>query len=86
MARNWMAIRVELEGGRGIECQPRPGRVLLVGPRHTFADLATAIDTAFGRWDLAHLHESHRSRSGGWGWIPDQYGRHTEDDDEEAEP
>ena len=24
---------------------------------HTFADLATAIDRAFARWDLSHLHE-----------------------------
>lgn len=25
-------------------------------PSHSFADLAYAIDTAFARWDLAHLH------------------------------
>lgn len=24
---------------------------------HTFADLAVAIDRAFARWDLSHLHE-----------------------------
>ena len=28
---------------------------MLVGPSHTFADLADAIDTAFARWDRAHL-------------------------------
>lgn len=30
--------------------------MFLVGPRDTFTDLADAIDSAFGRWDLAHLH------------------------------
>lgn len=29
---------------------------MLVGPRHTFAHLAEAVDAAFARWDLAHLH------------------------------
>ena len=28
----------------------------MVSPRHTFGDLAEAIDAAFARWDLAHLH------------------------------
>jgi hypothetical protein len=52
-----LAIDVELLGGRGIECDPAPGRVMIVGPSHTFAQLARAIDAAFGRWDLSHLHE-----------------------------
>ncbi len=30
---------------------------MLVGPMHTFKDLAHSIDAAFARWDLAHLHE-----------------------------
>lgn len=55
MARTWLSIRVELVGGRGEDLWPYPGRVLLVGPSHTFADLASAIDTAFARWDRAHL-------------------------------
>jgi hypothetical protein len=29
--------------------------VFTVGPAHTFADLARAIDNAFARWDLSHL-------------------------------
>jgi hypothetical protein len=29
---------------------------MIVGPRHTFADLAVAVDQAFARWDLSHLH------------------------------
>jgi hypothetical protein len=33
---------------------PYPGRVFAVGPAHTFADLARAIDSAFARWDLFH--------------------------------
>jgi Plasmid pRiA4b ORF-3-like protein len=28
----------------------------MVGPRHTFADLAEAVDLAFARWDRSHLH------------------------------
>jgi hypothetical protein len=146
-----MTILVELLGGGGIDCNPPPGRTMLVGPRHTFADLASAIDQAFARWDLSHLHlfeladgrlvgepspEWERDvvdettlalasalRVGdsfsyvfdlgdnwrhdceveatdvdpedaygivptepvpiwGWGWIPDQYGRRTRDDDD----
>jgi hypothetical protein len=57
MARTWLSIRVELlSGGRIPQLHPAPGRVLIVGPRHTFADLAMAIDAAFARWDLSHLH------------------------------
>jgi hypothetical protein len=52
----WLQIQVELEGGAGIECDPPPGRVIVVGPGHTFLQLAETIDDAFARWDLAHLH------------------------------
>jgi hypothetical protein len=55
MARRWFSIRVELLGGRGEQLWPYPGRVFAVGPAHTFADLARAIDMAFARWDLSHL-------------------------------
>lgn len=55
MARRWMSVRVELLGGRGEQLWPYPGRVFAVGPAHTFADLARAIDMAFARWDLSHL-------------------------------
>lgn len=34
---------------------PRPGRVFAAARSHTFAALADAIDTAFARWDRAHL-------------------------------
>jgi hypothetical protein len=50
-----MSVRVELLGGRGEPLWPYPGRVFAVGPAHTFADLARAIDNAFARWDLSHL-------------------------------
>ena len=56
MAPTWLQIRVELEGGRDIECEPPPGRVFIVGPKHSFAQLAEAIDLAFARWDASHLH------------------------------
>jgi hypothetical protein len=57
VARTWFAIEVELVGGRGLVCDPAPGRVMNVGPSHTFAQLAEAIDAAFARWDLSHPHE-----------------------------
>ena len=57
MARTWLQVRVELLGGRGVECDPPPGRVFIVGPSHSFEQLAQAIDAAFARWDLSHLHE-----------------------------
>lgn len=41
----------------GEELVDPPGRDLLMSSAHTFADLATAIDRAFARWDLSHLHE-----------------------------
>lgn len=56
VARTWLQIRVDLEGGGGIECEPPPGRIFIVGPGHSFAQLAEAIDASFGRWDLSHLH------------------------------
>ncbi len=59
MARSWLSIRVELVEGRGERLWPRPGRIFAAARRHTFADLATAIDDAFARWDRAHLHEFH---------------------------
>ena len=41
----------------GDELVDPPGRDLLVSSAHTFAELANAIDRAFARWDLSHLHE-----------------------------
>jgi Plasmid pRiA4b ORF-3-like protein len=37
--------------------EPSPGRIFIVGPSHTFCGLAEAINAAFARWDLSHLHE-----------------------------
>ena len=56
MARTWLRIRVELLGLGGIVCDPPPGRIFIVGPSHTFEQFAEAIDAAFARWDLSHLH------------------------------
>ncbi|MDE1672024.1 IS1096 element passenger TnpR family protein [Nocardia gipuzkoensis] len=36
---------------------PRPGRIFAASRGHTFAQLATAIDDGFARWDRSHLHE-----------------------------
>ena len=57
VARTWLKIKAELLGGGGITCDPPPGRVFIVGPGHTFEQLAHAINAAFARWDLSHLHE-----------------------------
>lgn len=57
MARTWLSIRVDLIEGRGEHLWPRPGRIFAAARSHTFADLADAIDDAFGRWDRAHLHD-----------------------------
>ncbi len=56
-ADRWLVLRVVLRGRRGDELTHPPGRDLLIRTSHTFAELATAIDQAFGRWDLSHLHE-----------------------------
>ncbi|MBY5162113.1 UPF0158 family protein [Salsipaludibacter albus] len=56
MARSWLMIRVELVGGRGEYWWPRPGREIVARRTSTFRELARAIDAAFGRWDLSHLH------------------------------
>jgi hypothetical protein len=50
-------VRAILVSKGGEELVDPPGRDLLVSSVHTFADLATAIDRAFARWDLSHLHE-----------------------------
>jgi hypothetical protein len=57
VARTWLQIRVDLLGGAGFELKPAPGRIFIVGPAHTFEQLAEAINQAFARWDLSHLHE-----------------------------
>ncbi len=61
MARTWLSIQVDLVSGRGEELWPRPGRIFAAAPSHTFEQLATAINLAFARWDLAHLHEFTRA-------------------------
>jgi hypothetical protein len=52
-----LQIQVDLLGTAGGDLQRPPGRVLILGPGHTFAQLADAINQAFARWDLSHLHE-----------------------------
>ena len=56
MARTWLSIRPDLVDGGGRTLWPRPGRVFAAARSHSFAQLATAIDDAFARWDRAHLH------------------------------
>lgn len=47
MVRGWFALRVKLESSRGMDLNPQPGRIMLVGPHHTFKDLAEEIDRSF---------------------------------------
>jgi hypothetical protein len=56
LARTWLQVEVVLAGAAEDERRD-PGRVFLVGPKHTFGQLADAINAAFARWDLSHLHE-----------------------------
>ncbi|MBW3578999.1 MAG: plasmid pRiA4b ORF-3 family protein [Actinobacteria bacterium] len=57
MARTWLSIRVDLvDGMHAHALWPRPGRLMLARPGMTFRMLADAINDAFARWDLAHLH------------------------------
>jgi hypothetical protein len=58
VARTWLVITVELvSGGMREDLWPRPARTFVASRSHSFEQLAEAIDDAFGRWDLAHLHE-----------------------------
>jgi hypothetical protein len=52
-----MIVRVVLARHAGEGLVDPPGRDLLASASHTFAQLAAAIDRAFARWDLGHLHE-----------------------------
>jgi hypothetical protein len=56
-ALRWSIVRVILASKGGEELANPPGRDLLVSSAHTFAEMASAIDRAFARWDLSHLHE-----------------------------
>ena len=57
---------MDLVAGRGEILRPAPGRVMLVPPIATFADLGLGVDLALGRWDVT------RRRSFRTGW----HGRH----------
>jgi Plasmid pRiA4b ORF-3-like protein len=73
VARTWLAIRVDLLGGRGQALDPAPGRIFLVGPSHSFEQFAEAIDAAFARWDLSHLHEFELSDGRRVGYLDDEF-------------
>lgn len=53
----WLSVQVELIEGRGEHLWPRPGRLFAAAASHSFAQLATAIDDAFARWDRSHGDE-----------------------------
>jgi len=57
MTDRWLVIRVELLFGAAEEFDPPPGRDFLVAAYDTFGELADAINSAFARWDVSHLHE-----------------------------
>jgi len=74
VARTWLRIRVDLMDGRGRELDPPPGRVMIVGPSHTFEQFAGAINVAFARWDLSHLHEFELADGRRIGFPDDEFG------------
>lgn len=51
----WISVGVTLLSRGDCLLQAPPERALVASPRHTFADLALAIDDAFGRWELGRL-------------------------------
>jgi hypothetical protein len=53
---DWLTVRVVLVGRADEPLDAQAGRVLLVRADHTFAELAEAVDVAFGRWDLTPSH------------------------------
>jgi len=53
----WISVGVMLRSGGDRVLQAPLERALVASPRHTFADLALAIDDAFGRWELGHRRE-----------------------------
>jgi Plasmid pRiA4b ORF-3-like protein len=68
----WLAIRVDLVAGHGEMLWPRPGRIFAAARAHTFAQLATAIDDAFARWDRSHLHQFTRADGSELGMPSDE--------------
>lgn len=74
MARTWLRIRVDLLGGRGERCTPSPGRIFIVGPDQSFQQFADAINAAFARWDLSHLHNFELADARLIGYPDDSYG------------
>lgn len=57
MARDWLLVRVELICAGELEEAATEVRTLLVGPGHTFGQLAEAINLAFARWGLGCTFE-----------------------------
>jgi hypothetical protein len=55
-SKTWLKLKVVLVSGRAEELDPPPGRVMLASASHSLAQLAEAIDLAFARWDMSHLH------------------------------
>jgi len=74
MARTWLQIKVDLLGGGGVRCDPPPGRIFIVGPSHTFEQFANAINAAFARWDLSHLHHFELANERLIGYPDDSFG------------
>jgi hypothetical protein len=79
----WIVLRISLVARGGESLSHPPGRDLLASSSHTFADLGAAIDRAFARWDLSHLHEFRFSDGRVIGMADtDEFGDHENEIDE----
>lgn len=61
-----------------------PGRIFAVGPAHSFEQLADAVNAAFGRWDLSHLHEFELAGGRKIGFPDDEFAPEVVWEDQEA--
>ena len=73
MPRTWLQIKVQLLAGCADDCDPPPRARVHHRACYTFEQLARAINAAFARWDLSHLHQFELADGRGIGYPDDSY-------------
>jgi Plasmid pRiA4b ORF-3-like protein len=81
LARTWLQVEVVLSSADD-DGRDDPGRIFLVGPGHTFGELADAINAGFARWDLGHLHEFRLAAGRRIGFPDDEFGAEAGSEDQ----